>query len=1060
MMLDSSRLTIRALIALLTITLTLSACSSEEEEVDDPDVGTDVGDVDDSDVDVGPPPEGPVPLELDPFVQDAPDPGGYAEAFEVTDEAELIEGTAATGRVGDYVLQNDRVRFVVQQDARTIGACPWGGNVIDAEYLSDGFGGDILGELCLFLNADQTFKPEEYEIIEDGTNGAAVLAITGTTAILDFLNVEAMIADMDPAMVDLFHLKPDDLMPLTITKYYVLRPGDVGVRTLTMLRNDGDEKLHIIASHLFVGGADGEYFNPIGEMGGYGYVDRGLADTNPDTLPFLAMLSDSAGVAYMPRPDERLSDDLPISGAYLVLFNVAASVLGRTNIINTLLANEQQLSSMEGILHIEPRDVDMIEHWTWASDDSPSTMIDYIYPELGVDTGRVEGTVVDDAGEPVDGILVSAVDDQGYTMNQTRTGSDGSYSMALPTGNYELSARDDAQFTIDTVAATVTSGDTTGVDDITTEPAGTVHVSVTTPDGDPTPARVTLLCDGPCPNKATSNERDVTFDGLPEEFATIEWVGVTGELEFTIPEGDYEVVVSRGMEWSTWPTDAHLNGGHPLEVTPGQPASIDAEIARVVDTSGALSGDFHVHALSSLDSTTPKQDRVLSFLTEGVDVIVSSDHDVIADWGPAVEALGAQDHMATIVGSEITTIDLGHFNGFPLLLDEHHRRGGALDWAGGLDDGLSPAAIYEWIDSHPDEQVVQINHPDSSYFRFSDVLRGISYGDVERMRVQTPDYDEATGDTGLWNEEFTAMELMNGPRMDRFWGVARWWLTLVGRGHLATGTAVTDTHQRFGRGLGGVPRTFVFVGDGFDDPGAFDQPHFVSSVNAQRAIGTNGPFVRVHAENDSGDTASFGETLETNGDSVTFSLTIEVPEWIHVDRIEMIMNSEDVITDPGEYNTDPIEPTETFDIELTEDHLEVVGGENDEHRRYRKIVDIDIDTDVDSYVVFFVHGSEAMAPIVPDEEILPFAFTNPVYLDVDGTGYSNPPLAELAASDPPAGNPMMILHGGEVRDLSELTPREILDYIEEKFPHGHSLCDHDGHHHHHGHDHHHHHHHH
>ena len=46
------------------------------------------------------------------------------------------------------------VRFVVEEDDRVIGPCPYGGNVIDASVLgSDGAPvGDVVGELCLFLN--------------------------------------------------------------------------------------------------------------------------------------------------------------------------------------------------------------------------------------------------------------------------------------------------------------------------------------------------------------------------------------------------------------------------------------------------------------------------------------------------------------------------------------------------------------------------------------------------------------------------------------------------------------------------------------------------------------------------------------------------------------------------------------------------------------------------------------------------------------------------------------------------------------------------------------------
>ena len=1030
---------LRTLLVVATALLIGLGCS--DDETDEPDVGTD--DVEEPETDTGDDAsDDHVDIDLDDYLDDAPDPDGTSAVFEASDGDPFPDGPSATGRPGDYILENDIVRFVVEQDERNISACPWGGNIIDAEYRAGDYGGDILGEICLFLNADQTFQPDTYDILHDGSDGAAVLAVTGETEILDYLNVEAMIAQMAPSLADFFELKPDDLLPLTITKYYILRPGDAGVRVVTAMRNDGDDRLDIVPSHLFVSGADGSYFNPLSSLGGFGYVDRGLADPNPDTLPFLTLLSDEASVSYAPTPDDRLDDDLPIAGAYLTIFNVVASVLGQTDIIGTLTASEDDLADREGVLNMEPDDVEQIEYWAYVGDGDLSTTTDVIYDQFGVETGTASGRVIDDTDNPVDGIRISAVDDDGRTMNQARTDTDGDYEMALPPGDYEFIARGDAGFAAEPPSAGVDIGESNAVDDLVLERPATLDVSVETPAGEPTPARVTLVCDGECPDKATSNVRDVTFDGLPDEFGAVGWVGVDGELELSVPAGSYDVVVSRGMEWSVWPDDTFETGGHRIDVVPGETVDINAEIARVVDTTGALSGDFHVHSLASLDSTTPKKDRILTFLTEGVDVVVSTDHDEIADYGPAVDELDAGDEITTLVGTEITTIDLGHFNGFPLMLDEHHRRGGAFDWGAGNDDAHPPQAIFDSIREHPDEQVVQLNHPDSSYLSYSDVVRGISYGDPDRLRVQMPDHDPDTGDTGIWSEDFTAMELMNGPNQERFYGVARWWLTLLGRGHKSTGTAVTDTHTRYGRVLGGVPRTFTFVDDDLDTPSTFDTEHFIESVNDRRAIGTNGPFVRVEATNDSGDSATFGETLETGDEAVAFEITIEVPEWVDVDTIEMIKNSEDVVTDPGEYDTDPIPATATHSVDLTDDELETVATGDDAHRRYRTTVDIDVETEDDAYVVFFIRGSESMYPILADDEIEPFAFTNPIFLDSDGDGYSDPHLAELAESEPPQSHPAMIREQDD-EPVDELDRSEALEHLRDH----HESHDHHGHHH-------------
>ncbi|MFW6087117.1 MAG: CehA/McbA family metallohydrolase [Myxococcota bacterium] len=962
----------------------------------------------------------PVPVDLEPYLSDAPDPSGSVRVYEATDPSQLIEGNAATGQVGDYILENDGVRFVVEADRRRMNGCPWGGNVIDAEHRSDAFGGDILGEICLFLNADQTFEPEDYEILHDGSDGVGVLAVTGRTEVLDFLNLTTMIGFVLPGLGDLFTLRPEGLLPLTITQYFILRPGDPGVRVVTGLRNEGQERLDLAAFYLMLsGGGDGSYFNPLGTLGGFGYERGGLETAAADPLPFLALNNDDAGVTFMPRPDEELTDDLPIGGAYLTIFNVVATLLGSTDVLGTLLATPERLAEMPGALHLAPAEIAELEHWVFAGDGSLSTMLDSAYDELGVATGAVEGVARDTAGAPVPNARVSAVDAEGRTMNQTMTGADGTYAMRVPAGAYELGARLPGQVTPSPPSIDVPAGQTVSADEITVELPGVVQVQVRTPDEDPTPARVSLICDGTCPHKATSNERDVTFDQLPEHFAAVAWAGVDGEATLSVPAGDYQVAVSRGMEWSVWPADAPDAGGDPIVVEAGQTTPVNAEIARVVDTTGALSADFHVHAISSMDSTTPEEDRVQSFLAEGVDVIVSTDHDVISDFGPAIDLLGAGDHITSLVGTEITTSDLGHINGFPVERDPLSVNGGALDWGAGADPALPPEDIFEWIRSHPGEQVVQVNHPDVSYFLFSDVLRGLTFGDPDVMRLQASEPDPTTGDIGLWSDTFTALEVMNGHDMESYWGVARWWLTLIGRGHTPTGTAVTDTHTRYGKTLGATPRTYVFVDEGRDSVPEFDTAHFVGAVNGRRAIGTNGPLVRVEATNDVGASAGVGEVLETGGQPVTLQVTLQMPEWVTVDRVDMLMSSEDVITAPGEYDTDPIPPTESRVVELLETDLEEVASG---HRRYRKTLDFEVDTAEDAYVVFIVRGSEDMAPVVPGTDVLPFAFTNPVLLDADGGGYDHPPLADLASTDPGTSGARLLRTETEERPLT----REVL----------------------------------
>ncbi len=988
---------------------------SQAVDVGGEEVGADVTVVQDPETPPRPQAGERVEYDLGPYMEGGAPSGKSVRLYQVEQAEDLIGGDAAEGRVGDFMFENDTVRFLVQSDQRTMSPCPWGGNVIDVEYLGAGGGGDTLDEICLLLNADQTFKPDRYEVLHDGSEGHAVLAVTGHTELLDFLNLTSMMAQINPGLAKLFKLKPAGLMPLTMTIYYILGADAGGLQVVTAMRNDGDEQVDVVASHLIVsGGAGGGYFNPLGSLGGFGYGSVALTDPQPDLLPYLAYRGDESSFAYVPKPEPRLKADLPISGAYFTISGVAASILGRTDLVQLLLSSPKKLSGLEGVYHLMPGDVDAIEHRVFAGDGALSTMLDAIYPVQGVVTGTVSGVVRDGVGQPLAGARVSAIDAKNRTMNQAVSGADGRYRMVVPVGEYGISARLTGRPTQVVPVVNVVAGQVAEVSALALVEAARIEVSVRTPDGKPTPARVSVLCEGVCPNKPTSQEEEVTDHKLPEDFALVEWVGVSGDHGFDLPAGTYRVVVSRGMEWSVWPQDALQTGGALVTIAKGETLNLDVEIARVLETDGALSGDFHVHAMASADSAVSNRERMLTFIVEGVDVVVSSDHDVIADYGPAIVELGAGHEIATIVGTEITTSDLGHFNGFPVIGDATKLRQGALDWGNGAQPALVPADLFSWLREHPGEQVVQINHPDSSYLMQSDVLRSLTYGDPVQMRVQAV-ADPQTGVTGLWSDDFTAMELMNGNGLGRFWAVSRWWFTMLGRGQRVTGTAVSDTHNLYGSTMGGVPRTFVFVPEGTDSAATFDEAAFVSAINSGRAIGTNGPFFTVVATNHAAESARMGDTLATHGQAVDVEVRIQVPEWMAVDHLDVFMNvdAEQVVRGPGDYDTAVIAPTRSMAIGLTAaDLVEVASGAH-VHRRYEKTVTMQLETDVDAYVVFVVRGTanRKMFPVLPTRSASPIAFSNPVYLDADGGGYDKPHLAELAKTPAPVVAPLQTERG-------------------------------------------------
>lgn len=953
-----------------------------------------------------------VELDLSPWTQDVG--AGLARVARVRASG-LLEGPVALGREGDYVLENERGRYLIEGPDRVMSPCPEGGNLLDAAWRSpDGVEvEDNLGEVCLLVNVGQTMLPRHYEVLSQGGDGeAAVLAVTGPLTLLDFLNFDAVIDEYLPASIRL-PLDLSEVLPVTVTVYYILPPGGAPLRVVTALRNDGLKTVHLATGHLMAGGGVGGYFNPLGARGGFGYESFGGGNLDGFPLPFMAYRGPQTSWAYVPEPDPRLEGDMPLGGAHMTVAGATASLLGRESLVRTLLTSRAGLEKMPGLLHLETGQVGSISHSMHVGDGALATMLDAVYPEIGVVTGTVHGSVTDQEGAPVEGARVTALDAQGRGLTQAITGPQGTYSMRAPIGPVTMTARAPGRPPLQTVDLELAEDEDARAD-LTVEDSATLEVTITDPSGAPVPGRLSVICEGPCPGRASSAERDMTSDSLPGGFAAVVPAGVDGVARVELPPGDYRLAVSRGMEWSLWPAGAAATGGELVELAGGSATTLRAEIAHVVRTPGVVSGDFHIHSVPSTDSTVALRARVLDYLTEGVDVMVSTDHDAITDFAPAILELGAQDHIASVIGDEITTSDTGHINGFPLDQDADHRKGGALDWGGGGGPSLMPDEIYAWIESFPGVQVIQINHPTGLGTIGAlevDVLRGISLADPGPKRLPAPAPDPDSRDTGLWSESFTAMEALNGHSQSRFWAIARWWMTMVGRGFSPTATAVTDTHRLYSD-LGGAPRSFVFVGEGFDELSMLDEDAFAQAINDGRLVGSNGPFFTARlVERGAEAEAGLGEVLAAPDGQVDLVVDLEMPEWVEVDTVDVYFNREDVITAPGEAVEEFLAPDVSAPVSLDPDlDLEVAEAGEREHRRWSKQVRVELpELERDAYVIVIVRAAapeaRSMWPVVPKRNVTPFAFANPIYVDVDGGGWDDFPLAALAAEPPPPAGP-------------------------------------------------------
>jgi hypothetical protein len=159
-------------------------------------------------------------------------PQPRAVARQITDEGDLIGGPLAVGRVGDFLLANDRIRAVIGAPGRELSfMLTYGGNIIDADVVRpDGEPGrDNFGAMTPLINISSTVNVQQITVVNDGSNGEpAILRTLGVDDLLDAIDsVNAVkgfgVGSIPPSAQD------RDL-PIEIMSEYTLGVGDTAIR--------------------------------------------------------------------------------------------------------------------------------------------------------------------------------------------------------------------------------------------------------------------------------------------------------------------------------------------------------------------------------------------------------------------------------------------------------------------------------------------------------------------------------------------------------------------------------------------------------------------------------------------------------------------------------------------------------------------------------------------------------------------------------------------------------------------------------------------------------------
>jgi hypothetical protein len=370
-------------------------------------------------------------------------------------------------------------------------------------------------------------------------------------------------------------------------------------------------------------------------------------------------------------------------------------------------------------------------------------------------------------------------------------------------------------------------------------------------------------------------------------------------VTITMVPGRYHFVATAGP-FST------LGFAKEVEVAPGTGQSVDItlETLPALQPPGTLSGDFHVHGGASFDSSLNDTDRVRSFLAAKIDVIASTEHDTVSDYSGALQALGVDDELKILPGTEMTghvlwywnpTVTfpqvVGHWNVWPLPYDPTAPYRGA-PW----DEQAEPGMLLTRAESagwDRDVGVAQLNHPigPSSFGRdFAWVTAtGIRGDEPLNDDPDSPQslFDHLAAGAAYTNDAYDVQEVMNGTNNGNYQQYRAFWFYLLNQGVVRGGTANSDTHTLL-ENVVGSPRTLVWspTSRGPD----FDVATFDTSVKEGRMIGTNGPVLLVSTTDAAGVGRRPSVEAFTPGDTAALAIQVRAAPWVPVPEVRIIVN--------------------------------------------------------------------------------------------------------------------------------------------------------------------------
>ncbi len=809
--------------------------------------------------------------------------------------SETAGGLKYEARAGDIRLWNNNAMFVISGLRDGNGYSPFGGNIEEAAVRANGTWRNLFGDTFLLLHRKgdplmegRLLKADSVAIIKDGADGEAIVRVTGK--------------DNEFAIrKDIFGIATKT-MNLDFTVDYVLKPDTTTLEIRVKAKSPANRSTNLYVAQGMLMGDDEEMFVP-----GPGFNDKKFGKVES---PYTA--ATSQGISY-------------------AWFASGTTVLNYDKLEAYYIARMGRMSIPD-----DGTDGEVVYYLTAAAGGA-SRAAEQAYIANALPYGIIEGDCsTRQSGTPAEGVMIHAITpDETACVAFDFCDSEGHFRLAVPPGDYIVTATAYDREPGPRIQLSIGSGETSR-ESIEIDAPATVEYSIKDQNGDPIPAQIAFK-----PLSAPASPRfpewhfrsdDERSRGVFTHLFNVD----AGPGSITVTPGRYEVYISRGLEYEI--------DNKTLTLSSGAGTSFTSAIARSVNTSGFLSGDFHIHAHPSHDASTPVFERLLNLAAVNVEIPVATDHDVITDYSPYLEKTSLSKWLKPLIGEEITTKRMGHYNDFPLPHDVTKRNNGAIEWI-----GKSIPSLFDEIRAIPTKPLIQLNHPRDTTMGYFD---HIGYD---------PDTGTAKAKPGEYSTNFDIIEVLNGTSFERAERVMADWYSFLNQGYRVTGSGNSDSHRSYDLSVG-YPRNCVVSPT--DDPAKTEESVFMAALRAQKSTVNGGAFINFNING----AASIGDMVTDTDGMAELNIDVQAPTWIKVDSISIIANG-------ALLQRIPVNDRRGVSV-------------------FRST--IPVNPSGDTWYQVRADGAEPLFPVYPAARV--YSFTNPIYVDVDGNGKFDPPMKAPAAA--------------------------------------------------------------